>query len=95
MLRGPHCGQVPVMREALTDDERDLGHLAVKREAALAELPIAYLALLALRTAGLQGPSLGHGGIVLMVDQRVNVVVNPRERMLQCSVRLSQPFLSR
>ena len=46
-------GEVPVSREALAEDERDLGHLAVEREAAFAKLSVAFLALLALRAAGL------------------------------------------
>ena len=83
------------MREALAEDERDLRHLAVKREAALAELPIAFLPLLALRAAGLQGPPITRCRVVLGVDQRVNVVVHPREGMLQSRVVLLQPLLRR
>ena len=83
------------MCEALTDDQRELGHLALEGETALAELPIDFLPLLSFRTAGLQRPSLARGGIVLGIDQRMNMVVHPRERMLQPSVMLLQPLFTR
>ena len=82
------------MREALKDDQRDLGHLALEGKAALAELPIAFPPLLAFRTAGLQRPSLARGRIVPRIDQRMNMVVHPRERMLQPSVILLQPLFT-
>ena len=42
------------MSDALADDQRDLRELVLQRKAALAELAIVFLPLLAFGTAGLQ-----------------------------------------
>ena len=47
-------GEIPVMSDALADDQRDLRELVLQRKAALAELAVVFLPLLAFGTAGLQ-----------------------------------------
>ena len=83
------------MSDAFADDQRDIRQLVLETKAALAVLSIAFLPFLAFGAAGLQRAALSRAGVVVWVDQRVNVVIHPRERMLQSSAILLQPFLGR
>jgi len=83
-----------MMRKALADDQRKLCQLVAQGKPTFAELTIALLSFLAFGTAGLQRPSLPRSGIVIRIDQRVNVMVHVRKRMLQPILVLPQPLLT-
>ena len=91
----PSRFQFPLACDALTDDERAVCELVLQRETALAELRVALLPFVSFRSAGLQRPPLACIRVVLGVDQRVDVVVHPRERVLQPVVVLEQPLCAR
>ena len=72
-----------------------LRQLVLERKAALAVLFIRFLSFFSFGAAGLQGTALSRAGVVVWVDQRMNVVIHSTQCMLQSGVELLQPFLVR